>query len=640
MLLAMRTLVPTYRDAFLLDDYKQLEWIARYLAKPWEVFRVFNPYDLGWHYRPLHRLFFFVARWIFGLSPAPYYYSLLALHLVNTALVFQVSRKLAVTRFGAAVAAGLFALMAINQDVLGWISSVSTILLTLFALVAMLQLELYLSTGRHKSWRLILVALCVAAALLSREEAVIVPLILAAVWLTATRSVTDLRRNELLFWLVIVAMILAYLVVSMIRPNWVPQDDTLTAAAIAKLLTIDQVARYVLDMVSRFVFTNPAILMQDSIGRDLLAGALLALYVVGLLLGNRAARVGLLWWGLGLAFIYAIIWRDFGVANRYLYLPWVGLAIALGAALDVPSIVPARRKSYGVIVAIGLLAVVSIQGSQARDMQQIWHGYVDESETVRQQLLTMYPQISPEAHFFAYRLPPIPDYVQSMASVWYDLPLSGFGGSWERLLQYGQATEHFYLLDFADGQLSNLLPELQDYNETIFIWDAAPVAETIGNDGATSPLDPGAYALNQIVGPPEARRLGMFVHPPPPAEGWASITYPVSIPEGSTLTFDTYKEWGDIESEDGMIFRVNFLPDTGGGITLFQDSIDAPAAEWRNHHVDVSQFWGQSGRMQFQVSANGNLIHDHAYWSIPRFVSGATAMSKFGSRPGTAAHLW
>lgn len=456
------------------------------------------------------------------------------------------------------------------------------------------------------------------------------PLVLAAFQLTATGSVRHLTKGEKRFWLLMVGLIAAYAAISMTRPSWVGQDDGLGVASLILAGDLGEIARYTLDVASRFTFTDPA--MAAGGWGYLVAGALLLVYVAGLVAGNRAVRLGLVWWGVGCAFIYIVIWRDFGASNRYLYVPWAGLAVALGAAMVAApgggSVAPARQWAIRAVTGLALAAFVLLQGSHAREMQSLWQGYVDETGTARAQLLAAYPRIHPDTHFFAYRLPPVPDYIQSMASVWYGIPLNGFGGSWERLLKYGRATEHFYILDVDDGQLSNVYPELQAYRDTAFIWDAAPIMEIRGHNGGILPLDPGAFALDQIVGPPAERRLGLFMHPPAPSDGWASATYPVTVPQGSSLALGTFKEWGGIDGEDGLSFRVNFLPDAGGSITIFQESIDSPTPDWQRHEVDMSDYWGQTGRMQLQVSANGNLIHDHGYWMIPRFVSGLLEQAK------------
>ncbi len=622
MLLVAIYYVPAYYHSFLLDDYKHIEWSAAYLGKPWNIIKIFSPNETGWLYRPLQRVFFIVQRWTFGLNPAPYYLSLLLLHLINTTLLYALSRKLGVSSFGAAIAICLFALAAIHQDVLGWISSISLLLLGFFSLAAMLQMEIYLSSGRRRSRDLVFVVGWVLLALFSREEAIMLPLFLFIAWITATKTMTDMRKDEKVFWLILIALIMLYVAVLAIRPNWANQDDALASTNLAQLVSAKQMLQYVLDLTSRIAFIDPAIAGQGQLGGLSLAAACLFIYVIGLIRGNRAVRIGLLWSGISFAFIYVVVWREFVMANRYLYLPWIGLTLALGATLDPVFQNRISRSTFRAIVALLLVIIVSYQSAYGFDLQKTWQAYVDETTAIKKQVLEAYPHIDADTHFFAYNLPPVPDYIQSMASVWYGINLNSFGGSWDRLLRYGLATNKYFILSVEDGKLVNVMPELQDYKETAFIWDSMPKMEIITRDGQTLPIDPGAYALDQIVGPSAGYRLGMFMHPPSPDVGWASATFPVTIPNNSALAFATYKAWADVDSEDGMTFRVNFLPDDGAPITIFQESIDTPESTWRHHLVDVSGMSGRSGHMQFQVSANGNLLNDHGFWTMPRLVSG------------------
>jgi hypothetical protein len=34
----------------------------------------------------------------------------------------------------------------------------------------------------------------------------------------------------------------------------------------------------------------------------------------------------------------------------------------------------------------------------------------------------------------------------------------------------------------------------------------------------------------------------------------------------------------------------------------------------------MHDYWQQTISLQFQVHANGNVLHDHGYWANPRFV--------------------
>jgi hypothetical protein len=134
------------------------------------------------------------------------------------------------------------------------------------------------------------------------------------------------------------------------------------------------------------------------------------------------------------------------------------------------------------------------------------------------------------------------------------------------------------------------------------------------------PLNLGAYELNQIVGPPGQKRFGFFMHPPAPEEGWASLTYTTAVPYNSNLTFGIRKEWGQVNGEDGMTFRVNIVDNAGGQHTIYQTSMETITENWTEPSLPMEEYWGQTILLQFQVHADANLLHDHGYWANPRFI--------------------
>jgi hypothetical protein len=80
------------------------------------------------------------------------------------------------------------------------------------------------------------------------------------------------------------------------------------------------------------------------------------------------------------------------------------------------------------------------------------------------------------------------------------------------------------------------------------------------------------------------------------------------------------KEWGHVNGEDGMTFRVNIVDNAGDQHTIYQTSLDTNIENWTEPSLPMDDFWGQTVLLQFQVHANGNLLHDHGYWANPRFV--------------------
>jgi hypothetical protein len=151
--------VPDVGHGFVKDDFQWISAAREPLGAAFTEARDF--------YRPLVRLSFRVDYELFGLDSYPYGLTNLALAAACALLVFALGQSFGLSSgasiFGAALWA--FNFHGINMGVL-WVSGRTALLLTMFALVAALAFL----RGRK-----VLCLLCISAALLSKEEAVLLP---------------------------------------------------------------------------------------------------------------------------------------------------------------------------------------------------------------------------------------------------------------------------------------------------------------------------------------------------------------------------------------------------------------------------------------------------------------------------------
>jgi hypothetical protein len=152
---------------FIKDD---LRWIRETrVHSPGDFARLFERSD-GF-YRPLVSVSFALNSATSGLAPKAYGLTNLALVVANAALIWLLARRLRAAAGPALLAAGVWAFNfhGINMAVL-WISGRTSLLVTTFALLTAIAL----TAGRV--W---LAGLCCLLALLSKEEAALLPLALA-----------------------------------------------------------------------------------------------------------------------------------------------------------------------------------------------------------------------------------------------------------------------------------------------------------------------------------------------------------------------------------------------------------------------------------------------------------------------------
>ncbi|MCA9946508.1 MAG: hypothetical protein KC449_23665 [Anaerolineales bacterium] len=615
--ISLLAFTPTYIHAFLTDDYKHLGFIQPLLERPFTLYRAFDPYFVGWYYRPFQLVYFALFRLLFGTNPTPYYVGILLLHTINILLVYKVARVWGNGRFGSVMAAGLSSVIVTHQQVVGWISAVSILLAAAFSLLSLYFLRVSLNELRKTKF-LLLALITAVFAILSREEALaLFPLILL-VWLFSTRRGPSPAEIGLFsgFGLIV----LAYSVVTFLRPTWTPHADAALNLNIGKLASIQNLNQFLFAIFSQYLSIESIKTGVGWVSVILIAGTILLL---GLALwrGDRLLRLSILWTGAMLLFLYLVVWLFSGnVAQRYLYLPWLGISLMLGALVEQLHKKLSNRPLVPVVGLLALFAFLFYQAPLSRQHQQQWQQDAEITEANKAGIQKLIPAVHEHTHFFAYDMPPVTDYIQSMAAVWYDENLEGRGGYWKRLLDSGFASPDDYLLNYENGLVYNAMPELQTHKKTYFIWQENPTAEIIHADGTSTPLDSGSYQLNQIVGLLGQKRFGFFMHPPSPEDGWASLTYTTTVPENSALTFGILKDWGGVAGEDGMIFRVNAVAEDGSRHTIYQYFLETETDGWVEPQIPMDDYWQQTILLQFQVHANENLLHDHGYWANPRFV--------------------
>jgi hypothetical protein len=171
--LAFLAYLPALSLPFISDDYLQIE-----LARQW------GPVS-GWPAlaaEPLYRaratslvLTYWTER-AFGFSPTPFNLSSLLLHILNTWMLYLLSRRLGLARLPSALAAGFFAVQEGHQEAVIWYAAVHDLLVFFFAVATLLAWLRYCDTSR---WRHYALAFgCFLLALLSKESAVaVVPLL-------------------------------------------------------------------------------------------------------------------------------------------------------------------------------------------------------------------------------------------------------------------------------------------------------------------------------------------------------------------------------------------------------------------------------------------------------------------------------
>ncbi len=373
--------------------------------------------QLGAEYLPLRDLSYAADHALFGLEPAGFHLTNTLLHVVATLALAAATWRITRRPVLAVVAAGVFALHPVQVESVAWISARKDVLAAAFGAVAALCWAVAregLRFGlRHPGVRgaeppaaqapsasvtraayAASLVLC-AASLLSKYTAVVWPVLLVlAEWLApeprlGERARDRLRRALPLAPHLALAALFTFAIAvpvgsrALIR-EWYGSGLGATALTVGgvvrdyvALLAVPEPLQAAVDYpVLGAVAPGAAALATAEVLLLLgAAGALLALALArGASPGARAAAAGVLLFAAALA-PTANLPFPIGTlyAERYLYLPVLGLGVALGALAESWGAAAAAGRRAALLPLAGLLLVGVAYGSRTSARSRTWH---------------------------------------------------------------------------------------------------------------------------------------------------------------------------------------------------------------------------------------------------------------------------
>ncbi len=332
------------------------------------------------YYRPMMSLGYIVCYKIFGLRPYGFHLVSLLLHALVVCLVFILAERLTGDRTCAIVAGAFFALHPVHSESVAWIAAVTDVELTFLYLITFwFFLTLMRPGGRLSGRRLALMVAAFVLALLSKEQAMTLP-VLATIYeyfYREDRSETRTRQKLARYgglWLVGAAYLLVRVhFLGMLAP--VKRFGQVTGWQILLSATA-LVGEYVGKLVWPVRLCVFYVFRPSTSPFDLrvLAG-LAVLLALGALFwicwrnrerNIRFASFAILWFLATLAPVLNAHWMGESVfTERYLYLPSVGVAWLVGVGATKlwsrAAAHPAQRRAVALVaVTVGTLYAARI----------------------------------------------------------------------------------------------------------------------------------------------------------------------------------------------------------------------------------------------------------------------------------------
>jgi len=387
----------TLRYGFVYDDDAQI--VANSYIQYWRhiplyfishvwAFKVPQA-GVGNYYRPIFMVWLRLNDVWFGIHPAGWHATAIALHLVATFLVYVVARKLAKRISVAGFTALIFGLHPMHAEAVAWISGATESLCAIFILAGFWA---YLKSreGNGAMW-MTLSCLLYAFAVFSKETGAVLPLLVFAYswiyWEGAAESQNTMQR----LW-ACVRSVLAYVPVALFY-------------LLARGLVLHGMGHTLVQLKLReVIFSVPSMLgfyvkkwflpyrlnefydmpywstlnfWHVIMPAIVVIALLLVIWMARIALGVREVKFALFWIIVPLLPVLdaSVLPRDELVHERYFYLPSFGAALLVGLALDRWTRSPRGGKVFGFPVAqiaVGLLLAAGLGTLAARE-SQIWY---------------------------------------------------------------------------------------------------------------------------------------------------------------------------------------------------------------------------------------------------------------------------
>jgi hypothetical protein len=336
--------------------------------------------------RPVHLLSLMTDSLLWGLDPFGYHLTSIALHALVAALLFSLLMRLLETEAGTlavatrGVIAGLvtffFAFHPVNTEPVAEVSDREDLLATFFLLLGLLTAAFFPGPNRRTAWlRGVGLVVCMLLAAGSKETGLLAPVILGFYWLVFRRGPA---RSSGLFFTAASLALMVVLVVAHVALQ--PETSRIFPYKPGYLGGSFNAVFFIQPRIWAFLLWQivwPSNLSADYTPENLLwitlpaALTVLAIFIgiqVWLSIKSQTAFLGaaIFWIALIPVSNFAPLFRP--VADRFLYMPLVGMAAMLCGAL---ALVSRRRISFAFVATAGAIVVCAL-GMLAHQRQYVF----------------------------------------------------------------------------------------------------------------------------------------------------------------------------------------------------------------------------------------------------------------------------
>jgi len=344
----------------------------------------------GGLYRPFTIFTFLVEYSMAGLNPFIYHMDNVLLHALCSILVYLILREMRVGSGVPLLAALLFAAHPVHSEAVAWVSGRAELLWSAFAL---LSIFIFIK-GAERAAYTTLSVLCFSVALLSKETAVVVPLLLCLYLFLYTgprpgQSRTAQLASRLWPYLLVSAVFLAVRawVIGGLGPNIHEQTLYGLQPYDRFLLMSKAFSGYMkagllpVNLSVAYFFPPPGSLIEAEVLFPILLLGIMLAFAGRIIRCSRSAFFWVAWFFITLLPVSNIIPVGILMSDRAIYMPSFGVCVALGLLIRrAASLTGLREGRDGTLSVLIVVPVVALLASVTLGRNPIWHN--DESYKV------------------------------------------------------------------------------------------------------------------------------------------------------------------------------------------------------------------------------------------------------------------
>ncbi len=331
-----------------------------------------TPHVSNWH--PVTWISHMVDCQLFGVNALGHHITNLLLHIINTLLLFLLFKRMTRAVWASAFVAAVFALHPLHVESVAWIAERKDVLSAFFCILTIWAYVRY--TERVSFGRFAVVMVLFALGLMSKPMVVTLPFVLLLLdyWpLCRFKNVGRLIAEKLpLFALAATSSIITFIV----QKNYgaVAQTETVGLGLRASNAIVSYVM-YITKMVwpsglaVLYPLSNETLPLQQWVV-SLIIVLVVSIGVIWTTKQQRYLTTGWLWYvGTLIPVIGLVQVGSQAMADRYMYLPLVGLSIMIAWGIGEFS---ERWRYQKIIVAIGMIGVVAAMVICTRTQVTYW----------------------------------------------------------------------------------------------------------------------------------------------------------------------------------------------------------------------------------------------------------------------------